>query len=78
VQGVGILRKIIKAKRCHGELPFSFSEKAAGRHPLKAMLARLRSSLPKRLFGFVNDVAPGDADIVQIAVGPVAQLLAGA
>jgi hypothetical protein len=29
---------------------------------------------PKRLFGFVDDVAPRQRDIVQVAVGPPRQL----
>jgi hypothetical protein len=29
---------------------------------------------PKRLFEFVRDVAPGDADIVQVALGPACEL----
>jgi hypothetical protein len=31
------------------------------------------SSPPKRLFGFVDDVAPGQADIMQVAIGPLGQ-----
>jgi DNA-binding transcriptional LysR family regulator len=31
------------------------------------------SSPPKRLFGFVDDVAPGQGDIMQVAIGPLAQ-----
>jgi hypothetical protein len=30
-------------------------------------------SPPKRLFGFVNDVAPGQADIMQVTIGPLGQ-----
>jgi hypothetical protein len=42
--------------------------------PLKgATPAWLRSSPPKRLFGLVNDVTPGKADIVQVAIGPLRQ-----
>ena len=29
---------------------------------------------PKRLFEFVRDVAPGDADIVQVVLGPACEL----
>jgi hypothetical protein len=35
------------------------------------------SSPPERLFGFVNDVAPGQADIVQVALGPMGEFLSG-
>src|SRR5882757_10952992 len=31
---------------------------------------------PERFFGFVDDVAPGQADVVQVALGPVGQLAA--
>jgi hypothetical protein len=51
--------------------------KAAGWNPLKAIPARLPPlGPPKRLFEFVRDVAPGDADIVQVALGPACELLA--
>jgi hypothetical protein len=41
----------------------------------KAIPARLPPlSPPKRLFEFVRDVAPGDADIVQVALGPACEL----
>ena len=33
---------------------------------------------PKRLFEFVCDVAPGDADIVQVALGAACELLPNA
>jgi hypothetical protein len=36
---------------------------------------RLRSSPPKRFLGLVDDVAAGKADIVQIALAPLRQLL---
>jgi hypothetical protein len=36
----------------------------------------LPSSPPEGFFGFVRDVAPGQADIVQVALGPMAQFLA--
>jgi hypothetical protein len=36
----------------------------------------LPSSPPEGFFGFVRDVAPGQADIVQVALGPVAEFLA--
>ena len=32
-----------------------------------------RSGPPKRLFGLANDVAPGQADIMQVAIGPARQ-----
>jgi hypothetical protein len=45
-----------------------------GRHPSKeATPARLRLSPPKWLFGFVNDIAPGKADIMQVAIGQLGQ-----
>src|SRR5436309_542442 len=37
-------------------------------------LRRLRP--PERFFGFVNDIAPGQADVVQVALGPVGQFAA--
>jgi hypothetical protein len=41
--------------------------------PERATPAWLLLSLPKRLFGLVDDVAPGKADIVQVAIGPLGQ-----
>jgi hypothetical protein len=37
----------------------------------------LPSSPPEGFIGFVRDVAPGQADIVQVALGPMAEFLAG-
>src|SRR5689334_14972824 len=34
-------------------------------------------SPPKRLVGLVGDIAPGDADVVQLPIGPTRQLPAG-
>src|SRR5688572_6867287 len=49
-------------------------QKSRGRHPsLEAMPAGRRSSPPERLFGFVDDVAPGQADVVQVAGGQLGQ-----
>jgi hypothetical protein len=48
-------------------------DRAQNRYPLLLVALRLRSSPPKRLFGLVHDVAAGNADIVQVAVGPLGQ-----
>jgi hypothetical protein len=46
----------------------------AGRNPLRRYRPRLPPlGPPKRLFDFVRDVAPGDADIVQVALGPACE-----
>jgi hypothetical protein len=34
------------------------------------------SSPPERLFGLANDVAPGQADIVEVAIAPMGQFTA--
>jgi hypothetical protein len=44
------------------------------RPPSEATPARRRSGPPKRLFGFENDVAPGQADIVQVTVAQFSEL----
>jgi hypothetical protein len=37
----------------------------------------LPSSPPEWFFGFVRNVAPGQADIVQVALGPMGEFLSG-
>jgi hypothetical protein len=46
----------------------------AGVPLLGATPAWLRSSPPKRLFGLVGDIAPGKADIMQVASAHFGQL----
>jgi hypothetical protein len=41
--------------------------------PLRGSAGLAALCPPKRLFGLVNDVAPGKADIVQLAIGPLRQ-----
>ena len=50
----------------------------AGAPQNEAAPAWLHSCPPKRLFGLVNDVAAGNADIVQVAVGPLRQFAGAA
>jgi hypothetical protein len=45
------------------------------RYPLLLVALRRRSSPPERLFGLVNDVAAGNADIVQVTLAPLSQFL---
>jgi hypothetical protein len=34
------------------------------------------SSPPKRFFGLANDIAPGQTDVMQVAIGPLGQFAA--
>src|SRR5205823_2621576 len=55
------------------------SRKELAGAPLLRRRRRQRpSGPPERLFGFVGDIAPGPADVVQLAVRPFAQFLARA
>ena len=72
-QDIGMLPEVVETKRCHRRLP-SIPKR---RRP--ASLSRGDAGLgcclspPERLFGLVNDVAPGKADVVQVAIGPLGQ-----
>jgi hypothetical protein len=71
-----MLPQIVEAKRTHCRAPadFQISKNYGRRPPKEATPARLHSSPPKRFFGLVNDIAPGKADVVQVAVGQFGQL----
>ena len=64
-------------KRADPECPLDVRSLAVRRKSPKTIPDRLRPLRPpKRLFEFVCDVAPGDADIVQVALGPACEFLA--
>src|ERR1700720_4030380 len=71
-----MLPEVIEAKRGHGRLPSV--PKVDGRCPsLEATPAAAAcSSPPERLFGLAHDVAPGQPDIVEVAIGPMGQFAA--
>jgi hypothetical protein len=52
-----------------------FPEKSWPAPLIEAAPARPRSSPPKRLFGLMNDVAARKADIMQLTIGPLRELL---
>jgi hypothetical protein len=69
------LFQIVEPKSLHGALlqiskgwPASLARGDAG--------LAASSCPPKRLFDFVSNVAPGNADIVHVAIGPLRQLAA--
>jgi hypothetical protein len=72
-----MLLEVIKTKRGHRRLPylaFDLEKTFRAGVPLlrrRQALAALRP--PKRLFGFASDIAPREANIVQIAVAPPRQ-----
>jgi hypothetical protein len=66
--------ELVQAMHDHGSLRCSFREAARGPESPETIPARLPPlGPPKRLFDFVRDVAPGDADIVQVALGPACE-----
>jgi len=59
-------------------VPCRFREGGWPASPQQATPAWRHTSPPERLSGLVGDVAPGQADIMQIAVGPLRQFAPGA
>src|SRR5215212_1138938 len=67
-----MLPQVVEAKRGHGRLPIIRRR----RRPASLNRARQPESdlrAPERLFGFMNDVAPGQADVMQLTLGPACE-----
>src|SRR6516225_2524531 len=75
MQGVGVLPQVLKSKRAHRKLPSVF-RKSGRRPPWRQRRLWPRSRLPKRFFGLTDHVAPGKPDVMQVPLGPMAQLAA--
>src|SRR6185312_12860390 len=72
---VRILLQVVEPNSPHGTLLRTSKGRLASLTRGDASLAA-SSRPPKRLFDFVRDVAPGNADVVHVALGPLRQLAA--
>jgi hypothetical protein len=67
-----MLPEVVELKRNPRKLP-SPGKVVGWRPPQEAAPTWLRLRPPKRLFGLVNDIAPRQSDVVQVAIGPLGQ-----